>query len=1043
MFLLSFRYQNITKIENIKMVKFIFFFCILVQQPNNLQMRKKESKKAGLLTGVLLMFLFFTGTASVYSKEPPKKIPRNLTDLTITGKVTDAVSGNALAGATVLVKASRTSTTSDANGNYAILVPNQKAVLVFSVVGYTSQEIPVNEKATIDVAMHPASADLTQVVVVGYGTQSKRDVTGAVKSIKSEAFNRGIINAPEQLLQGKVAGVNVTSASGEPGGAFGITIRGPGSLRARSTPLFVIDGVALDNNSTGGGNPLNFLNPQDIESIDVLKDASATAIYGSRGSNGVVLVTTKRGKAGMSMATVSSSLGVSKMARALPVFSAAEYRKQVAAVGGVVDDKGANTDWQKEITRTALTQNYNVALSGGADKLTYYASFGMQKQEGIIKMNDFNRYTGRFNATQKFLQDMLIIEANLTTTGTVNNRPPFSSALGDAVSNNPTYPVYDASGNPAQYLNINNPLQYFKLVKDITKINRTLGNISASVKLAKGLIYKLNFGIDHSTGTRDFQSMPTLVPVYEGRLETFYTTNRNILVENYLTYNFNTGNHGFSALAGHSYQKIFLQGRNYSINRFAITGIEPQYNPGLGQDLTLVNNRPGGYAIENELQSLFGRINYQYKNKYLATVNFRADGSTKFGGNNKYGYFPSFSLGWKISEENFMANSVFSNLKLRAGWGQTGNQEIPPKVTQASYISSVTGTTSYPLSGTGPYPAGITFVRLANPDLQWEVSKQTNIGIDFGLLKGKLNGSVDAFRKVSSNILLNFTPADPIQAVSNYFANVPNMKITNQGIELDLEYRNTNAKELTYSLGGNITFMDNEITNSPYKLITSGSASGSGLTSATLNGYINNQPLGTFYLLNFIGFNPNGTSKFRDTDNDGIITDKDRIAAGTALPNILYSFSGSVAYKGFDFVANFNGVSGNKIYDNTANSFFYKARLVKGINTTAEGAGTPEESTSNAAGISTRYLKDGAYLRLNNAVLGYTFNTAKMGFIRWATALRLSVTGQNLFVITKYNGYDPEVNIDRTSADEVISSGIDYLGYPKARTIIFGLNLSF
>ncbi|MDO9375875.1 MAG: TonB-dependent receptor, partial [Ferruginibacter sp.] len=527
-----------------------------------------------------------------------------------------------------------------------------------------------------------------------------------------------------------------------------------------------------------------------------------------------------------------------------------------------------------------------------------------------------------------------------------------------------------------------------------------------------------------------------------GRLESFYTTNRNTLVENYLTYNFNKGEHGFSVLAGHSYQKIFLQGRNYSINRFAITGIEPQYNPGLGQDLTLANNRPGGYAIENELQSLFGRVNYQYKNKYLATANFRADGSTKFGGNNKYGYFPSFSLGWRISEEAFMDNSFFSNLKLRAGWGQTGNQEIPAKVTQASYTSAVSGTTSYPFGAAGPYPAGITFVRLDNPDLQWEVSKQTNIAVDFGLLKGKLNGSVDVFRKVSTNILLTSIPADPIQPVPTFFDNVENMKITNQGIEIDLEYRNSTPKGVTYSIGGNITFIDNKVTESPYKVITSGSASGSGLTSATLNGYINNEPLGTFYLLDFIGFNANGTSQYRDVDNDGIVTDKDRIAAGTALPTVLYNLSGSLAFKGFDLAANFNGVSGNKIYDNTANSFFYKARLFKGINTTPEGIGSPEESTSNSAGISTRYLKNGAYFRLNNAALGYTFNTARMG-IRWATALRLSITGQNLFVITKYDGYDPEVNTDRTSGDGVISSGIDYLSYPRARSIIFGLNLSF
>ena len=1005
-------------------------------------MRKKIILKTRLLPGILFVLSALVNLPDSWGFGSPDKTFNHPTQQRITGKITDSTTGSALSGATVTVRGSRTSTTSDNNGNYAISVPDDNAVLVFTFVGFVTESIPVGGRTSIDVALKTANADLAQVVVVGYGTQSKKDITGSVKSIKSESFNKGIITSPEQLLQGKVAGVNVTSASGEPGGAMGITIRGPGSLRAQSTPLFVVDGVALDNNSTGGGNPLNFINPQDIESIDVLKDASATAIYGSRGSNGVVLVTTRKGKSGVSIMTLTTSLGVSTLARALPVFSAAEYKEQLAKVGGVLDDKGGDTDWQKEITRTALTQNYNAALSGGAEKLTYYASFGLQKQEGIIKKNDFNRYTGRFNATQKFLKDKLIIEANLTSTGTVNNRPAIAGAVGDAISNNPTYPAYDADGTPVQYQNINNPLQYFDIDKDITKINRILGNLSASVKLMKGLTYKLNFGIDNSNGTRDYQQMPTLVPVREGRLETFYTNNRNTLVENYLTYDFNAGDHGFSVLAGHSYQKIFLQGRNYSINRFAITGIEPQYNPGLGQDLTLANNRPGGYAIENELQSMFGRVNYQYNNKYLATINFRADGSTKFGGNNKYGYFPSFSLGWKISEEDFMANSFFSNLKLRAGWGQTGNQEIPAKVTQASYTSAVSGTASYPLSGTGPYPAGITFVRLDNPDLQWEVSKQTNIAVDFGLLNGKLNGSIDVFKKVSSNILLTSIPADPIQPVQTYFDNVDNMKITNQGIELDLEYRKTNQRGLTYSIGGNITLIDNEVTESPYKVITSGSAQGSGLTSATLNGYINGEPLGTFYLLDFVGFNPDGTSRYRDVDNDGIISDKDRIAAGTALPDILYSFYGSLAFKGFDLMANFNGVSGNKIYDNTANSFFYKARLVKGINTTPEGVGSPEESTSNAAGISTRYLKNGAYLRLNNAALGYTFNTTRMG-IRWASALRVSITGQNLFVITDYNGYDPEVNTDRTSGEGVISSGIDYLSYPKARTIIFGLNLTF
>lgn len=1003
-------------------------------------MRKKLNGNSSMFTGIIFMILSFAGPSGVLANHSKKVNNYFPTAQIITGKIIDDGTGIGLSGATVLVQGSN-STTSDAKGNYSIKVENDNAVLIFSYVGYTSQEIAVNGKTVINVALKTSSTELSQVVV-GYGTQRKRDVTGAVKSVKSESFNRGIINSPEQLLQGKVAGVNVTSASGEPGAVLSITVRGPGGVRTGSTPLFVVDGLALDNSSTGGGNPLNFLNPQDIETIDVLKDASATAIYGSRGANGVILITTKKGKAGVANITFGTSYDISNLAGKLPVFSTDQYKIKVVEAGGILNDKGGSTDWQNEITRAAKTKNYNLTLSGGADKLTYYASFGLQQQQGILKLNDFNRYNGRFNLTQKFLEDRLTVEANLSTTSTTNNRPPIGTMIGSAISNNPTYAAYDLLGQPAQYTDITNPLQALALNQDITKINRIVGSITASLKIAKGLVYKINYGIDNSTGTRDIQALPNLIPLILGRLDTYYTTNRNSLIENYLTYSFMKGDHNFSALAGHSYQKIFLQGRNYSINKFAVSPVQPQYNPGLGQDLTLTNNAPGGYAIINELQSFFGRVNYQYKNRYLATVNMRTDGSTKFGANNKYGLFPSFSLGWKIAEESFMDHSIFSNLKLRAGWGRTGNQEIPSKITQALYTTSVTSTNSYPLSATGPYPAGTIFNRLANPNIQWEVSSQTNVGLDFGFLGGKLNGSIDVFNKTSSNILLEVPPADPIQPASTTWTNVKDMQINNKGIEADIEYKVTSRTGVSYSIGGNATIIKNNVTHSPYSVIASGSASGSGLTSATINGYINNHPIGTFYLLDFIGFDANGINQFRDVDGDGIITDKDRITAGTALPNLTYNFYGTMGYKGFDVIVNFNGVSGNKIYDNTANSNFYKAHLVKGLNTTPEAIASPEESMSNPAPVSTRYLKSGAYLRLNNLSLGYTFNTSNLHINKWISALRLSLTGQNLFIITKYNGYDPEVNSDQT-INGISSYGIDYLSYPKARSFILGLNVSF
>lgn len=920
--------------------------------------------------------------------------------------------------------------------------------LSFSHVGYAEKVMndvqpDANGNIQLNVVMEPATGEIEEVVVVGYGKANKRDVTGAMKTVKSSEFNRGIINSPEELLQGKVSGVNVTSASGEPGGVQSITVRGPGGVRTGSTPLYVVDGMALDNSSIGGAtNPLAFLNPQDIESIDVLKDASATAIYGARGANGVILVTTKRGKSGFNSLNYSFSGGISNLARKLPVFSAEEYKKQVVELGGTLEDFGGNTDWQDQITRTAYTQNHNLSISGGADKLTYFGSFGMQLQDGILKGNKVKRYTGRMNVTQKLLNDRLVVEANLSANNTVNLRPSIGGLLGGAISTNPTIPAYNEDGTPYQFDNGINPLTVLALEKDLTTINRTLGNISGTFTVVKGLDYKLNFGIDNSTATRDIQSLPNTVPLRLGRLETYNNYNRNYLIENYLTYKGASGNHRYTALAGHSFQKIFVQGRGTSINTFPISDVEPIYNPGIGTELTLANNRPSGYALINELQSFFGRLNYQYDDKYLFTATLRADGSSKFGDNKKYGIFPSFSGAWVLSKENFLRNSVFSSLKLRAGWGRTGNQEIPAKITLARFTSSTAAGYSYPLYPGTDFPSGSVYTRLYNPDIQWEVSAQTDLGVDFEFMNGALSGTVDYFRKVTNNILLVVIPADPIQPVSEQWTNVKDMTITNKGVEIDLNYRNKTSFGLGYSIGGNITFIDNVVKNSPYTVIPSGSASGSGLTSATINGYINNEAIGTFFLREFTGFDANGISTFTDVNKDGVVNDLDRKPLGSALPTTMYNVNGTLSYKGFDLAANFNGVSGNKIYDNTANASFYKLLLSKGVNTTPAAVEFPEESVNNSAPVSSRYLKDGKFFRLNNLSLGYNFNTTALGISSWVKAMRVSLTGQNLFVITPYDGYDPEVNTDRQIGG-VLSYGIDYLSYPKARTFLLGFNFTF
>ena len=965
--------------------------------------------------------------------------------VTVTGKIIDDT-GEVLPGVSVVEKGTTNGTVSDNEGRYSLQVSSGQSVIVFSFVGTVSQEIVVGDRTSFDVTLVADASTLSEVVVVGYGTQEKKDVTGAVTSVKSEDFNRGVIASPEQLLQGKVAGVNVTSVSGEPGAKQTISIRGPGGVRPGSTPLFVVDGLPLDNSTTGGDtNPLNFLNPQDIESIDVLKDASATAIYGSRGANGVVLITTKKGKAGHSSISYNTSFGISKLAREIDVFTADEFRQHVPETGATIIDAGSATDWQKEVMRTAYTQTHNLNLSGGSENLTYYASLGMQDQEGILKKSDMKRYTGRINLTQKLLNDKLRVDLNLSASNTENNRPPVGDIIGTALSLNPTYAAYDAAGNPTIIPNVTNPLIRLKLSDDITSTTRIIGNISPSLEIIKGLVYKLNFGIDNSSSIRDEQSMPSTTPQQDGRLNSTFVNNNNSLIENYITYSLTKGQHNFSVLAGHSYQKIFLQTRWWSISKFPDNGIEPRYNPGFGTEVLLSgdnNNKPYGTATKNELQSFFGRVNYEFMDRYLITATVRADGSSKFGSNNKYGTFPSFALGWRVSEEAFMQSLPFSNLKLRAGWGRTGNQEIPSKITQARFRTTVEASTSYPLNPSGVYPGGTVDSRVANPNIQWEVSQQINLGLDYGFFDGALSGSIDYFNKVSDNILLEVIPPDPVQPALTYWRNVKNMEITNKGLELALNYQHRGDNGFSYGVGGNITFIDNVVEGSPYTIITTGTINGAGLTSATANGYVNGEPIGTFYLKEFAGIDENGENIFVDHTGEGNITDADRIAAGSALPTKMYNFTGNIGYKGFDLTVNFNGVSGNKVYDNTENALFTTTNLSRSFNTTAAAIEYPQESDLNSGDVSTRYLKDGSFLRLNNATLGYNFRPEMLGISNWVKSLRLSVTGQNLFVITNYDGYDPEVNTDKT-VNGITSWGIDYQSYPKARTIVFGLNITF
>lgn len=1001
-----------------------------------------------LLYLFLIQVLVFQFLLPISSEAFAASADAPVVERTIRGTILDAETNEPLIGVNIVVGGTSIGTATNSDGTFSLTVPDDASTLVLTYLGYVRTEVELNESTSdYQIEMEPESELLDELVVVAYGVQRKSDITGSISSASAEQFNQGVVVNPGQLLQGVVSGVNVTNASGEPGAAQDVIIRGVGSLRSGTTPLYVVDGFVLDNSSIGvANNPLNFLNPSDIQSIEVLKDASATALYGARASNGVVVITTKEGQAGDTRMSISTSAGWSTMANKLDVFSASEFRNRVPQVEGTLNDFGASTDWQEELTQTAMSHDINFSLSGAAaESFNYFASLGVQNQEGILRENNLDRYSGRLNMSQSALDGRLDVDYHINAVRTENLRPNNTSMVVDMLQLNPTIPVY-TNGTPTQLDEMLNPIQRYNIYLDEAVNNRILANISPSLEITDGLLYKLNLGVDYSVTNRDVQTSPfsLLEGLENGSLTTYNNKNSNTLVENTLTYILDAGVHSLNLLAGHSYQEFFFESSSTQMEGFSNNGIEPRYQDQTSTQITPTDRFSA--AERNKLQSFFGRANYSYDGRYLLTATMRADGSSKFGGNNKYGYFPSFALGWNLSEESFFDVSFVDNLKLRASWGQTGNQEIPSKITKLSYSESRGGNNTYPLDTNADnldeYPYGIIFTRLANPDIQWEVSTQTDIGVDFELFNTRLVGTLDYYNKVSDNILLEVVPADPVQPTSTFWTNIPDMEIQNSGVELTLEYRSTPSNNFQYSIGGNISTIKNEVVNSPYSVLTTGAAQGAGQTGATINGYINGEPIGAFYMLEFDGIGPDGLNQFVDTNNDGAVLEDDRRVVGSALPSLIYGLQLNMNYRDFGLGLNFNGASGHKIYNHTAMSIFNRGNLASSFNTTDFATEYPEEANTNSNTVSTRYLEDGDYLRLNNATLSYNLRPEMIGLEGAISNLQLTLTGQNLFTITDYSGYDPEVNTGSTM-DGIQTFGIDRFTYPSARTFQIGLNLTF
>jgi len=979
----------------------------------------------------------------------PKAVSVKAADkIRVKGKIVDE-NKLPIPGATVIESGTSNSTVTDFDGVFELSVGEGKNIEV-SYVGYTTKVLAA-QAGFMTVQLEPSTAELSEVLVMGYGKQAKKDVTGAVTQLEAGNFKQGVNVSVDNLLQGKVAGVRVVNTSGEPGAGVNVTIRGVGSIRSGSTPLFVVDGMPLSNDDTspagtnvgfGGStakNPLNFLNTSDIESITVLKDASAAAIYGARGSNGVVLVTTKKGSKGEGTLTFDSYMGVSTVAHKLDVLDAGQYRN---AIKDKAFDHGGNTDWQDVIFRSAITTNNALSFAKQTESGNYYASVAQMDQEGIIHNSNFKRLSGRINAAESFLDNKrLKLKLNLTASQTTDDGVPTSDDGGSngqlivhTLMANPTRSVFDANG---KYTNFNmnahyNPAYLLSIYEDQTRTLRVLGNLEASFRIIDGLEYKLNIGVDRSTSERNTTIYPNLTDLNpKGKYVQNNLDSKNSLVEHYLTYNKAFDKHKFEVLGGFSYQKFERSGTSFSIDGISAqgAGVKPSINPGFAG----TQSGTTGYAQENELQSYFGRLNYSFDNKYLLTASMRADGSTRFGDNNKYGYFPSFALGWNISNENFLKDSkTINNLKLRASWGQTGNQEVPNKQTKASY--SLAGPDGYYLNDDLNLVNGVSVSRTANPDLKWEVVTQYNVGLDFNLWNDRFYGTVDYFNKTTTDAIL-YIPSTPLSQTKFIWTNIDG-KIVNKGIEIMLGSKIIDRKDFTWNVDVNGSTLNNKIENLPLSEILTGAISGPGQSGVNANIYKSGYAAGSFYLLEHTGFDQNGANIFKDQNGDGKIDNSDRIIIEGALPTFYYGFNSDMRYKNFSFSFSIIGQTGGYLLNNTGLNALNINNLASDRNV-ATGYYESGANPTNSPILSTLFLEKSDFIRLNAARIGYNFD---LKGLNWINGLTLYVTGNNLITITNYTGFDPLVNTPKAT-DGNQSIGIDYAAYPTSRTFSFGATL--
>ena len=968
----------------------------------------------------------------------------NAQQKTVTGKVTSDKDGSPVSGVSVVAKGAKTGTQTAADGSFSLTVANNVTTLVFSSIGFVSQEAAIGS-GTVNVVLNATAEGLSEVVVIGYGTARKKDLTGSVSSLKEKDFNKGVYTSADQLIQGKVAGVQMINNSGAPGGGSTVKIRGASAVTGSGQPLYVIDGVPLDGRSPrpgigdiglGGSNPgnnaLNFINPSDIASIDILKDASATAIYGSRAAYGVVLITTKKGTTGQPKVEFGTSVGFSKIARRIKVLDASQFREALGYYGlSNTNDKGSAVNALDAITRSAITQNYNLSVSGGNENAKFRISLGVLDQDGIVRKTGIKKYTANINANFKLLQSKKLgIDINIIPSLYKEEIAPISndagsrgSLIGNALQWNPTQSLRKADGSLDILVggDLLNPLAVQEAITDKARVTTILASISPYYKIMKDLEYRFLYSINYGVGTRGttVQNFINFNDTYnKGRVRLAQNQLSTEQFTHTLNYNKNIAKDlNLNAVAGYEYIKYTSKG--YDLAGFGQPGGTGLGNYGLNYEDYIQFTDPTNRTISsysdptNELQSYFIRTGFNYKDKYLLTGTFRADGSTKFGKNNKYGYFPSFAVAWNVSKEKFFKVDFISSLKLRAGWGKTGNSEFPSGSAQGRYSFS----------------SGINATNNPNQDLKWQEDRQYNVGLDLSVLNNRITLTVDYFNKLTTDLLFPAITAQPGAASGAVtWGNIPG-KIVNKGFEFAINGSIINKKDFTLDLGVNATFVKNNVSELRFPLNTGG-LHGQGITGTTVQVIKNGLPINAFYTKRFLGFDNTGFAKYED---DGYTL----YYVGNPNPKTLLGITLSAAYKKLSFTANMNGAFGHMIYNNTLNSVINVGSISNGKNIALSVLRDPvKESFANPLTASSRFLEKGNYLKMANATLSYNFGNIGKNI----KGLNIYVTGQNLFTITKFSGFDPEVNTDKSQGG-VPSTSIEYIPYPTARVFTFGFNI--